>query len=66
MEAVWRLCRNRGPDGHRPHPNQNMVYLYLFSYDGIAADRLFHPGFLDEHQAVYTGGQEKSVMVSLG
>ncbi len=38
---------------HFPYPH--LVYLYFFSHDGFAADRLFYPCFLDEYQTLYHG-----------
>jgi hypothetical protein len=49
MASFWSLHGNRRKTGNCDLPNQDLVHLYIFSYDGLAADCLFCAGILDEH-----------------
>lgn len=63
MESFWRTVGHRRTDGHCYQPHSDVVHVYLFSYPGLPYYCLHDPCFLDEHEAVYIGGKEKSVAV---
>ena len=66
MAGIRGLLGHRGEDGYCRLPDPDLVYLHLFSHYGVAADCLFRPGILDEYQAVYSFGPQKSVEISVG
>lgn len=54
MAAFWRLYSHWRKVRYSNIQNSYVVYLYFFSYNGVAADRLYDHGFLDEHQKIYS------------
>ena len=53
MESLRRMYGHRRKAGHCHLAHPVMVYLYLLSYPGLAADPVYDPGFLDEYQTVH-------------
>ena len=63
MAGVWCMLSYRRKNGHSTFPHTHMVYLYLFYHHGLAANRVFYCGILDEHEAVYSVGQAEPIEV---
>jgi len=66
METLRCVYGYRRKNGHFCYTHPDLVCIHIFHYDGIAADRLFCSGFLDEYEEVYSFCQKKSVVVSIG
>jgi hypothetical protein len=54
MASFWSLHSNRRKVGNCHLPNQDLVYLYFFSDNGLTPDCLFCACLLDEHQTLYS------------
>ena len=63
MERLWRLYCHRPKAGHCNQQDPAVFYLCLNTYDGFACYHLPGACFLEKHQEVYMGGEEKPMVL---
>lgn len=65
MEGIWRMRSFGQQTGHCYFPHSYFLHLCNLSGHGFPAHRLYDPGFLDEHQALYHECPQESAALSL-
>lgn len=66
MESIRRFVGHRRADGNCYQPHPDVVRLYFIPYVGVTHRHLHDSRFLDEHEALHPGCQEKPAAVPIG
>lgn len=60
MAGIWCLLLYRQQNGDSICYHQEILYIYIISYDGLTDNHLPVCGVLDEYQKLYTFSQTQS------
>ena len=63
VECFWRLFGHWQPDGHRNQQDPAILYVCLYSYDGVSYYHLYGAGVLEEYAEIYLGSEEESLVL---
>lgn len=63
MEGLWCVLGHWRPNGHCHVPHSHVVHVYFFPHPWFSHYYLHGAGVLDEHEALYFSGEEKSIAV---